>query len=43
MGLDADQKLLNWFIAEYEKSGAGKLNMGKVVSALRIQLTYLIP
>ena len=29
MGLYADQKLLNWFIAEYEMSGAGKLDMGK--------------
>tara|TARA_A200000113_G_C8795287_1_gene332265 strand:+ start:369 stop:824 length:456 start_codon:yes stop_codon:yes gene_type:complete len=41
MGLYADQKLLNWFIAEYEKSGAGKLNMGK--SCIRFKNTTDIP
>jgi len=37
MGLYADEKLLNWSIAEYEKSGAGKLNMGK--SCIRFKNT----
>jgi len=29
MRLYANQKLLNWFIAEYEMSGAGKMDMRK--------------
>lgn len=41
MGLYADQKLLNWFIAEYEISGAGKLDMGK--SCIRFKDTVDIP
>jgi len=41
MGLYADQKLLNWFIAEYEMSGAGKLDMGK--SYIRFKDTVDIP
>ena len=41
MGLYADQKLLNWFIAEYEMSGAGKLDMGK--SCIRFKDTVDIP
>ena len=41
MGLYADQKLLNWFIAEYEMSGASKLDMGK--SCIRFKDTVDIP
>jgi uncharacterized protein YdhG (YjbR/CyaY superfamily) len=41
LGLYADQKLLNWFIAEYEMSGAGKLDMGK--SCIRFKVTVDIP
>ena len=41
MGLYADQKLLNWFIAEYEMSGAGILDMGK--SCIRFKDTVDIP
>ena len=41
MGLYADQKLLNWFIAEYEMSGAGKLDMGK--SCIRFKDIVDIP
>lgn len=41
MGLYADIKLLNWFTAEYEKSVAGKLNMGK--SCIQIKNTTDMP
>lgn len=41
MGLYADNKLLDWFVAEYAKLGMVKLNMGK--SCIRFKKIEHIP
>ena len=41
MGIYADQKLLEWFTAEYPKHAKGKLDMGK--SCIRFKKTDDIP
>lgn len=41
MGLYADEKLLEWFKASYERRGAGKLDMGK--SCIRFKNPKKIP
>ncbi len=41
MGLYANEQLLQWFLAEYEKLSAGKLDMGK--SCLRFKPAKPIP
>jgi hypothetical protein len=41
MGIYADQKLLNWFVAEFQKTAKHKLDMGK--SCLRFKKPEQIP
>ena len=41
MGINADPKLLKWFIDEYKKTGLGKLDMGK--SCIRFKKPENIP
>ena len=41
MGVYADKKLLDWFVKEYARAAAGKLDMGK--SCIRFKKTESIP
>lgn len=41
MGIYANQKVMDWFVAEYQKRSTTKLDMGK--SCIRFKKSELIP